>query len=139
VRRNAIVVAVSAVILSLCTCCIAGGLWWDGYYLPYKPCRPLTYPDGKVVTEATSSTTLISIDTVEKYYDQRLAVKPDQAETGHWRRRNVPNARVFYDCPATDINRLSTETGCIYLWSSDGKTYIQTLLLRSEGGNDQCP
>jgi hypothetical protein len=138
-RRNAIAVVLSLMLLSVCTCCIAGGLWWDGYYLPYKPCRPISYAAGKVVTEATSSILPVSMDVVEKFYDQRLNVQPYPAEIGEWSRQKLPDSRILYSCPAVDINRLSVETGCIYLWESDGNTHIQTMLLRSEGGTVPCP
>ena len=125
--------------MAICLCCIAGGVWWDGYYLPDKPCRPVHYPEGTVETNNTSVITSDPIEVVLNYYDQRLSVKPYPAETGVWSREKLSDSTVLYLCYGTDINRLSTETGCIYLQSSNGQTQIQTMLLRSEGGNDSCP
>ena len=73
--------------------------------------RTISYAAGKVVTEATSSILPVSIDAVEKYYDQRLNVKPYPAEIGHWSRQKLPDSRILYSCPAVDINRLSVVTG----------------------------
>jgi hypothetical protein len=138
-RRTALVVVLSAAVLSVCVCCVAGMVWWNGYYLPYKSCRPVAYPNGSVVTQDTRSTVSEPIDVVIKYYDQRLSVRSNSAEFGQWTKEILPESRILYSCAAVDINRLSTETGCIYIQSVGGSTEIQTKLLRGEGGEWPCP
>jgi hypothetical protein len=137
-RRTALVAVPSATTLCVCTCWFAGVIWWDGYYLPYKPCRPVEYPDGKVIAQDQHIGVSVPIAAVTGYYDRRLNVRVN-AEDGQWNKENLKDARILYWCVAADINRLSAETGCIYLSSAAGKTEIQTMLLRGEGGEWPCP
>jgi hypothetical protein len=114
-------------------------MWWDGEYLPIKPCRPVSYPEGNVETHRAETSTSDPIEAVLIYYDQRLDIQPYPAEIGFWTRQELPDARTLYTCGSVDINRITTETGCIYVSSSNGTTQIETLLMRSEGGIMACP
>jgi hypothetical protein len=146
-QRNTIVIPACSVSLTAlcCLCCLAAGLWWDGYYLPYKPCRPVTYSpntevgsgEGMWFLESTSD----SLNVVLANYDQRLKphIVPDYGDTGQWSKEQLPDGRYLYSCFGVDINRLSTETGCIYVKGQATQTQIEGWLFRSEGGNWPCP
>lgn len=139
-RRNTIF-ALSGALLSLllvACCCIGVALYWDGYYLPNKPCRPITYPDGQTTTTSFSTTTSDSLDAVLQYYDRQLNVQPYPGDMGQWIRVEQADSEYLYSCASVDINGLTTETGCVYISSQGEATYIETELLRSEGGNNQC-
>lgn len=120
-------------------CCILACLTLDGYYLPNKPCRPLTYPNAQQTTAQFIHTTTNSIESVLQFYDEKLNVQQFPANTGQWKREILSDGRYLYSCYGVDINLLTTETGCIYLKGETGSTAIETMLLRSEGSNTPCP
>ncbi len=74
------------------------------------------------------------------FYDNALNVQPWPGDTGLWTRQELAPGAFWYTCYGTDINRLSTETGCITVrQQAQGTVSIEGLLLRSEGSNAQCP
>jgi hypothetical protein len=138
--KRAVILTIIPIFCCLLCCCL-GALFWDGYYLPNKPCRPVTYPDGKVTTtEFSAQTTPDEMETVLEFFDQRLnAADPSVAIDNQWRKIIQAGSGYLYYCYAADINGISTESGCIYV-NSDGKeTQIKYMLLRSESGNSTCP
>ena len=115
-------------------------LFWDGYYLPIKPCRPILYPSGERTSKHTSTATASSIDTLLSFYDRQLNVQFSSSATmGHWSRMDLGSGNYGYSCAAADINGLSSETGCIYISQQPNGFLIETLLIRSEGSNLPCP
>ena len=114
-------------------------LFWDGYYLPKKPCRPITYPDARRTTKTFSITTKDSLETVLEFYTQSLGVKPIfDADTGDWRMERLSDKRYLLSCYGADINGVSTESGCIYVSVDGSHTKIDGDLYRSEGSNIPC-
>jgi hypothetical protein len=136
-RRKILIFALGG--LTLLICCGLIGLFFEGYYLPFKPCRPITYPDGTRTGKHSSYTSTVSLDTVLSFYDQHLDVQPWPADTGQWRREKLEGSKYLYSCYAGDINGLTTETGCIYVSGEKERSHIETVLFRSEGGNIPCP
>jgi hypothetical protein len=123
----------------LVVCCSLAAFFVDGYYLPFKPCRPITYPEGRKTGQSFSYAATDTLDIVLSFYDQHLEVQPWPADTGLWRREELEDSRYLYSCYSVDINGLSTETGCIYVSRQDQGTWIEGMLLRSEGDNLPCP
>lgn len=120
-------------------CCLPIVLFFEGSYLPNKPCRPMLYPDGTRTTESQNYTVADPIETVLDYYDRRLdAREPSFADTGQWSREQLSNSTIFYSCYGVDINRITTETGCILVSQEASNTRIQTQLWRSEGAHTPC-
>lgn len=117
------------------------GIYWDGYYLPLKPCRPITYPDGEHITREISYTTQDSLKTVSQFFEQRLSprlVEGLEIENGQWMKMEVDNELTLYWCESVDINRTTGETGCIYVRPEGDKTNIETEFIRFEGANWLC-
>jgi hypothetical protein len=114
----------------------------DGYYLPEKPCRPLAYPDGGQLklepAKPISFTTGDSIEEVLLFYDKLLEIKPWPAEIGYWQREQLKDANYLYSCYGADSNRITGETGCIYVRRQGEDTLIRTILYRTEGTNIPC-
>lgn len=135
-RRTILISALGGLALLICCCLI--GLFFEGYYLPFKPCRPITYPDGVRTTQQFSYTTTAPLDVVLLFYDQHLDVQPWPADRGQWRREELEDSKYLYSCYAGDINGLTTETGCIYVSSEKESPHIEGMLFRSEGGNTPC-
>lgn len=130
------------VIVGVClmmACCCLTILFVDGRYLPNKPCRPIMYPSESRTTRQFSNTTPTVIEEVLLFYDKTLDVQPWPADIGLWRREKLTENSYLYSCYGVDINGLSTETGCIYLYQRDENTHIVGILLRSEGDNLPCP
>lgn len=120
--------------------CVAAALFLDGFYLPGKRCRPLRYPDGQRTAEAFQCVTEADLLDVLAFYDSALQAQPWPADTGDWTRQELAPGVFRYTCYGTDINYLSTETGCIYvLQQTQGTVIVRGMLLRSEGSNAQCP
>ncbi len=135
-RKAIIAVAGGLLCLALCSLTV---LFLDGYYLPFKPCRPITYPEGNNTSENFLYTATTGIDTVLAFYDERLDIQPRPGDIGLWRREELEDARYLYSCYGVDINGLSTETGCIYVSEQKMGTRVEGMLFRSEGDNLQCP
>lgn len=138
-RRNTIVMAGIAATLFLCLCCLLAGLFFEGSILPNKPCRPLTYPDGSRTTESRDYTVADPMENVLEYYDRQLSVgEVGSSDTGQWSREDVSSSVVLYTCYGVDINRITTETGCIIVSQEASDTRIRTQLWRSEGAHTPC-
>lgn len=135
-RRSMLIFAFG--VLALLICCLIV-LFFEGYYLPFKPCRPITYPDGIKKGKQFSYTTTATLDVVLSFYDQHLDIQPWPADREQWRKEELGSSTYLYSCYAGDINGLTTETGCIYISNEGGSTLIETMLFRSEGGNIPCP
>jgi hypothetical protein len=114
-------------------------IFLEGFYLPFKPCRPKTYPDGTKTSQQFSQSSSDTLDKVLEFYDKNLDVKPWPADTAQWRREQLGDFNYLYSCFAVDINKLTTETGCIYVSSIDTVVHIEGELMRSEGSNVACP
>jgi hypothetical protein len=110
----------------------------DGFYLPNKPCRPVIYPGGQHTHEIMEYESADPVESVLAFYDQRLSVS-DDSEIGTWWREQVNSTSWRYICAAPDINRSTTETGCIYIDKKQNTVLIRMMLLRSEGGYNPCP
>jgi hypothetical protein len=74
------------------------------------------------------------------FYDAAPQVQPLPADDGLWTRQELAPEAFKYACYGADINRLSTETGRVYVrQQTRGTLSIEGMLLRSEGSNVQCP
>lgn len=120
-------------------CCGMVALFINGYHLPFKPCRPIIFPNGMQITAQVSYTTTVSLDAVLSFYDQRLDAQPFPEDALYWKKEELRDSKYLYYCYAGDINFLTTETGCIYVVREEKSTRIDTMLLRSEGSNTPCP
>lgn len=108
-----VTIAIASLTLSLITCCVLASLFWDGYYLPKKPCRPITYPDAMRTTEAFSITSQDSLETVLDFYNQNLDTKPlFVADTGDWKMEEISNNRYLFSCYGADINLVDSTAKC---------------------------
>jgi hypothetical protein len=124
------------ILIPMCCLCV---VFFDGYYLPYKPCRPITYPDGKRITNALIYKTEDDYSKVIDFFTQRLsAKKPLLADINEWRVEKLSDSETLFSCYSVDINFLTTETGCIYVYDQDQQVTIETSLIRSEGANAPC-
>ncbi|MCC7361579.1 MAG: hypothetical protein IT317_18990 [Anaerolineales bacterium] len=131
---------VAVVIVSVVACCALGLLFWDGYYLPQKPCRPIAYPSGQRLGGDQLADNSDDLQLVETFYDDRLVPKPiDYPNFGVWHKDKLDKGVVRYWCYANDINGLTTETGCIDIKRVNDDTIIKYTLRRSEGGFSPCP
>ena len=95
--------------------CVAAAVFLDGFYLPGKPCRPAQHPDGQRTASPFQSVVEADLADVLAFYDTALQVQPWPANTGLWTRQGLAPGAFLYACYGADINRLSTETGCIYV------------------------
>ena len=138
VRRKT--VAARCSVLLILGLCVTTALFLDGFYLPGKPCRPVQHPDGQRTASPFQSVTETDLADVLAFYDHALQVQPRPGDTGLWTRQELGADAFLYTCYGVDINHLSTETGCITVRrQAEGTVSIEGLLLRSEGGNAQCP
>lgn len=132
--------AVGCGVLLIVGFCAAIALFLDGFYLPGKPCWPVRYPDGQRTANAFQSVVDADLVDVLAFFDNALDVRPWPGDTGLWTRQELAPGAFLYTCYGTDINHLSTETGCITVRRpAQGMVSIEGLLLRSEGSNTQCP
>lgn len=129
---------IGSVISLLCIALCA--VFWDGFYLPYKPCRPLVYASGQSSNQArTTIITSDAFDQVINFYNQHLNPQPAAGfATGVWRQLDTQATFVSYACSSSDINMLTAETGCIFIIKEADKTSIVTELLTSEGSSVPC-
>ena len=131
-------IVVSFVFLSV-LCCALIFLFLDGYYLPGKTCRPITYPDARVTTKAFSLVTSDPIDIVLQFYNQQLDARHLYlADSNDWKQEQLSDSKYLFSCYGNDINLLSTESGCIYVSIEGVYTRIEGDLARSEGSNVPC-
>lgn len=136
--RHSILIIVT-IIGSFMLCCISVALFWDGYYLPNKPCRPITYPNAKTTTESFSILTQDSLESVLEFYSQNLRTKSIYiADTGDWTMEELSTNKYLFSCYAPDMNRITTESGCVYVSFEKTYTRIEGNLTRSEGSNVPC-
>jgi hypothetical protein len=92
-------------------CCVLMYLFWDGYYLPGKSCRPITYPDARRTTKTFFLVTSDPIDKVLQFYNQQLDAQPLYlADTGDWKQEQLSNTKYLFSCYGNDINLLTTES-----------------------------
>ena len=133
------IVFITSTVLVLLICCIAAGLFWDGYFLPGKPCRLLTYPDATRTARPFSLVATETIDTVLEFYNEHLSAQPASlADLNEWQVEKLSEGSYLYSCYGTDINLITTETGCIFVSFDDAYTKIVGEFYRSEGSNTPC-
>jgi len=123
--------------------CGAGAVYWDGYWLPGKPCRPIRYPTGETIgetlTDPESVDTPHPFEEVTRFYESRLPIGQPGSQTKPWERELVSKSMIRYSCYAADINGMTAETGCITVNKVSAGTRIVTMLLRGEGASPPCP
>ena len=126
-----------AIMLSIC--CLAL-VFYDGYFLPVKPCRPIAYPGTKRVTKDLSYTTKDAFETVSAFLDNHLKTKDAPGgDIGDWVKEKIGERNYLYSCYGVDINLLTSESGCIYVRDTGNTTQINILFYRSEGSETPCP
>jgi len=132
---------VALIILLLIVCCGLIVLFWNGYYLPQQPCRPISYPGGQTTTaENASYITPDNIEIVLHFFDRHLdAADPSVAVTNQWRKVKTNGSSYLYYCYAGDVNLITTESGCIYIKPDGNNTLVRSMFFRSEGTNTPCP
>lgn len=119
---------------------LAATIYLDGFFLPNKPCRLVKYPNTQRTAQPFEYVVTMEIGDILAFYDESLPVKLWPANTGLWSRQELSPTAFLYACYGTDINHLSTETGCIYIRQrTEGSVEVTGMLLRSEGSNAQCP
>lgn len=137
-RRKIILISLGC--LLVVSCCFLFYIFWDGFYLPYKPCRPIKYPDKEVITSEANYTTPDPVESVLSFYDDTLqAQSPLEAGVGDWGKEQLTESLYLYSCYGVDINRLTTETGCILISNQEEQNKIRALLYLGEGSNQPCP
>jgi hypothetical protein len=143
-HRNLIVKLIGIILILLC--CSLVYIFWDGYYLPNKPCRPILYPTGiePRPSEGQSNfySTEDSVSEVVQFYDQRLDAIPtlnsDDWVGSRWIRLKLGAASYVYECRSLDINRITKEQGCIYVNETNDGTLVETLFYRYEEETSSC-
>lgn len=140
-RKRTLVIAAALLTCTLASC-LAVAVFWDGYYLPYKPCRPIGYPTGAVVAQEGHDydfSTGDNLATVVSFYDARLMPTDGGDPTNHWAKETLPASNYLYRCYGSDVNLLTTETGCIYVEPQiGGTTQIRISFFRGEGNGWPC-
>lgn len=125
--------------LIILLCCIAGVLFWDGYFLPQKPCRLLIYPNATRTATPFSLVVPDPVNTVLEFYDEHLSAQPAPlADFNEWQVEKLSDGSYLYSCYGKDINRITGETGCIYVSVDGANTKIESEFYRSEGSNTPC-
>ena len=119
--------------------CGAGAVFWDGYWLPGKPCRPIRYPTGETLTTRESIDTPHTFEDVMSFYESRLLIGQPGSQSKLWQKELLSKSTTRYSCYEADINGLTAETGCIIVNQVASGTRIVTLLLRGEGSSLPCP
>jgi hypothetical protein len=144
-RRYKLTLRLLSLLLIIGCCSATIFFWWGSYYLPFKPCRPITFPDGIEQGQGTglrfSYTVDEPIDEVLSFYDSRLLGKEYRVGgiyLGQWNKQELGNSQFLYYCYGGDINLMTSESGCIYVRHQGQKTRIAAYLYRSEGANTQC-
>jgi hypothetical protein len=114
-------------------------IFFDGYYLPFKPCRPIRYPDGKRINrELIYETDEDYLKVVDFFTQQLNAEGPLLADDNEWRVKKLSDYETLFSCYGVDINLITAETGCIYVYDQDQQVIVETSLIRSEGANTPC-
>ena len=136
-------------VLIILLCCGLVFLFIDGYYLPYKPCRPLKFPSlekrplpkwGETYQYRTNQ----SLDEIVELFDQKLRplVLSEEQSLGigisAWKRKQIKEGTYVYQCISADINDITLEQGCMYIKESPEGTLIQTRLWVFETANPRC-
>jgi hypothetical protein len=91
--------------------------------------------------ERRVQTTKDPLEEVLLFYDEELAAVRSHyggRDLGQWQREDSEE-RVYYYCYGRDINRVTTETGCIIVSGTTETTVVETIRYRSEGGSVPCP
>ena len=143
--QRAKIAAILGILLILSCCCLTG-LYVDGYYLPFKVCRPITYPDGSL--NPTRDNTWFSytvedpIDDVTLFYDQQLPLGMRHrlwgVDLGRWEKNKIGDADYVYSCYGSDINYITIESGCVSVKKEEQGTHIRGWLVRSDSSNVPC-
>ena len=133
-------IAALVVFLLLIPSCVFMWIYLDGYYLPFKPCRPITYPEGQTIVKEISYTTQDSPEVVSQFFNEELGAKPADIVSvdGAWLKEEVAESVTLYWCRGRDINLSTGETGCIYVSPSGDGTHIRTEFQRWEGSSWLC-
>ena len=133
------------VAIGLLLCCSSILIFFEGSLLPFKPCLPISYPDGKQLRKPGGEWLVqLTEDPSEKvlsFYDEELAAVRSYIsgyELGQWKREDSGD-RTYYYCYGRDLNRVTTETGCISVSVTAETTRVETVRYRSEGSNVPCP
>ena len=125
---------------ALCMIIISCSLFVDGYYLPFKPCRPLVYDTN--LSSGQGSSTFVTSDkmvNVINFYDQHLKQgSVSSFENGVWRKTDNTADLVAYSCSSVDVNMITAETGCIYIIKEINGVRIVSELTRNEGSSVPC-
>lgn len=130
---------ITTMVLVILICCIAAGLFWDGYFLPGKPCRLLTYPNATRTAKPFSLVVPDPINTVLEYYDEHLDPHlAPLADFNEWEVEKLSDASYLYSCYGSDLNLITGETGCIFVSVDGAYTKIVGEFYRSEGSNTPC-
>lgn len=135
--------------LAILLSCGLYGLFWDGYYLPNKPCRPIEYPTAERIDskpgEVYDYFTDNKIENVIDFFDDELrAIVLSEKETleiresASWVRKNIDSQTYVYQCIASDINGATAEQSCLYVKKMEQGTLIETVLWRFETTTWTC-
>ena len=123
----------------LITLCCLALIFYDGYFLPFKPYRPIVYPGTNRVTKELSYTTEDAFETVSNFLDDHLEVKDAfGGDIGDWVKEIIGEQNYLYSCYGADINLITTESGCIYVRDTGNGTKIEISFYRSEGSYVPC-
>lgn len=125
------------------------GLFWDGYYLPNKPCRPIEYPTAERINpkpgEVYEYLTDNEAEDVIDFFDDELnaTVLSEKAsleirESASWMRKKIDARTYVYQCIASDINGSTAEQSCLYVKEVEQGTLIETVLWRFETTTWAC-
>ena len=132
------IVLMLAIVVSLCLLSL---IWYDGYFLPHKPCRPISYPNGEKPWlkpgQSYFHSTNDSVDKVLQFYTNRL-IKVDEDGIFWWELEQLEEFKYLYKCAATDLNGLTIESGCIFVSQNEDVTLIETILYRSDTVTRPC-
>ena len=130
--------------------CCGLALYYDGYFLPYKPCRPLEFPSLKVrpfprQLEIYEYRTNLSVDEVTALIDNKIdpiVLSEEQylnvVASGVWKRKQQADGTQVYQCISGDINGITIEQGCMYIREASEGTLIQTDLSSFETSTFPC-
>lgn len=120
----------------LLLCCGQYLIFFDGYYLPHKPCRPLEFPSLEKISfpkrgEIYEYRTDQSIDEVVEIFDERLepvVLLQDHSlgvAVSDWKRKSLDSRTEVYQCISEDINGIGFEQGCLHIRETSQETLIQ--------------
>lgn len=146
-REVSLIVGGGAILLLFC--CGLFLLFFDGYYLPYKPCRPLEFPSLEKISFPKRSKiyeyrTNQPIDEVVELFDNRLhplvlsREQPLGVGVSDWKRKQLNSKIQVYQCISADINGSTLEQGCLYIRKTRHETAIQMMFGSFETSTFSC-